>query len=152
MADADFEQALLHASTSDLGDFKLCSSRLSWPLQSAVAHRVTGPGWVLLGDAAHNMHPLAGQGLNLGLADVHTLSQVLAGREAHRSPADARLLRRYERERSVDVSTMTWGNDALWRIFGHSDSRVQTLRQWGIRLFNNSPVLKSWTMRRAAGL
>ena len=147
-----FEHALTQASDHSLGHLHLCSDRLSWPLQSAVARRVTGAGWVLLGDAAHNMHPLAGQGLNLGLADVQALAEVLPTQASHRSVGDTRLLRRYERARSLDVLAMTQGNDALFRIFGHSSAQAQSLRKWGLGWFDRSVSLKSWTMRKAMGL
>jgi 2-polyprenyl-6-methoxyphenol hydroxylase-like FAD-dependent oxidoreductase len=147
-----FENALTQATDNALGRLHLCSERLSWPLQSAVARRVTGAGWVLLGDAAHSIHPLAGQGLNLGLADVQALAQVLQTQASHRSVGDARLLRRYERTRSLDVLAMTQGNDALFRVFGHPISQAQSLRKWGLGWFDRSTSLKSWTMRKAMGL
>ena len=77
-----------------------------WPLQLARADRWCGPGWALAGDAAHNVHPLAGHGLNLGLVDAGELAKVLHEREYWRSPGDVRLLRRYERARKGDMLAM----------------------------------------------
>ena len=80
--DADFEAALMQATAGAAGELRLASARAAWPLALARAERVCGPGWVLIGDAAHLVHPLAGQGLNLGLADVATLARVIEGARA----------------------------------------------------------------------
>jgi 2-polyprenyl-6-methoxyphenol hydroxylase-like FAD-dependent oxidoreductase len=104
MSAADFERELNQAieasdpqALSLIGELKLSSELASWPLSLARASRWAGPGWVLLGDAAHQVHPLAGQGLNLGLADVDTLLNVLVDArrtEPWREPGDERLLQR----------------------------------------------------------
>jgi 2-polyprenyl-6-methoxyphenol hydroxylase-like FAD-dependent oxidoreductase len=135
-----------------LGTMHLVSERLGWALQRALASRCTGAGWALVGDAAHNVHPLAGQGLNLGLADVQTLATVLAKRESHRSVGDAKLLRRYERARSLGTAAMSQATDGIFRLFAHTDSRVQALGRWGVKLFDGSTGLKSWTIRQAMGV
>ena len=79
---AAFEAALAQATGGAAGSLALGSDRAAWPLMLAQADPVCGPGWVLLGDCAHVVHPLAGQGLNLGLADVAALARVLRGRRA----------------------------------------------------------------------
>jgi 2-polyprenyl-6-methoxyphenol hydroxylase-like FAD-dependent oxidoreductase len=84
LPDAEFERELAQACGAAEGSLKLAASRCAWPLALGRAERLCGPGWVLVGDAAHQVHPLAGQGLNLGLADVVTLARVLCEREAWR--------------------------------------------------------------------
>ena len=84
-----FRGRLLQTASGGLcGELRLASDRAAWPLVLARAERWCGPGWVLLGDAAHVVHPLAGQGLNLGLADVRVLSRMIGEREAWRSVGD----------------------------------------------------------------
>ena len=95
------------ATHGESGVLSLASARAAWPLAQATASRWCGPGWVLLGDAAHLVHPLAGQGLNLGLADVKALVEVLRQREPWRPLGDEKLLRRYARERIAP----TWAMD-----------------------------------------
>jgi 2-polyprenyl-6-methoxyphenol hydroxylase-like FAD-dependent oxidoreductase len=97
------------------------------------------------------MHPLAGQGLNLGLADVAELARVLREREYWRPLGDWRLLRRYERARAADVSAMAWVTDGLFGLFDHTDGRIQTLRNWGLNQFDRSGPIKQWMAQRAMG-
>jgi ubiquinone biosynthesis UbiH/UbiF/VisC/COQ6 family hydroxylase len=151
LAGGAFEEALGQASHSLLGHLRLTSERARWPLQSMRASRWVGPGWALAGDAAHNVHPLSGQGLNLGLADVAQLAQTLAQREYWRSLGDERLLRRYERARKADVTMMSWATDGLQRLFAHPDRRAQLLRNWGMSGFDRSGPIKSWAARQAMG-
>ncbi len=127
----------------------------AWPLELSTAERwlaQTPEGTVALaGDAAHAMHPLAGQGLNLGLADVAELARVLREREYWRPLGDWRLLRRYERARAADVSAMAWVTDGLFGLFDHTDGRIQTLRNWGLNQFDRSGPLKQWMAQHAMG-
>jgi len=146
-----FEQALLDATGGACGALRLASERASWPLMLARAQAWCGPGWVLLGDAAHVVHPLAGQGLNLGLADVAALAGVIARRESWRSLGDARLLRRYERERQVPTVAMGQLTDGLLRLFSHEQPALRELRNRGMTLVNHLPSLKRWLTSRALG-
>jgi len=86
--DAGFEAELMQATAGEGGALKLASARAAWPLMQAQANAWCGPGWVLLGDAAHVVHPLAGQGLNLGLGDVLALTRVIEARETWRELGD----------------------------------------------------------------
>ena len=111
-----------------------------------------GGAWVLAGDAAHSIHPLAGLGLNLGLADVSELSAILKERETTaywRSIDDRFLLRRYERARKAGLQATWLACDGLQRLFNHPNASVQTLRNWGLNSFNQFAPLKQWTVQQA---
>lgn len=147
--DAGFEQALQAAVGPGVGNLRLASPRASWPLRRGQASSLCGPGWVLLGDAAHVIHPLAGQGLNLGLADVVALARVLAEREPHRALGDEKLLRRYARERFLPVSTMAGLTDGLLQLFAHPHPLARELRNRGMSLLDSLPPLKRFLAERA---
>lgn len=148
----DFERELMTATGGAAGELRLGSERAAWPLAIATAGQVSGDGWVLLGDAAHVVHPLAGQGLNLGLADVAALARVLAGREAWRSLGDAKLLRRFARERALPNQAMGQLTDALQRLFASELPAARELRNRGLTALNQLPPLKRWLTQRALGL
>ncbi len=153
-----FAAQLAEASGHALGAVALAAERATWPLMLAHASRWVGtvPGrpnesFALAGDAAHTMHPLAGQGLNVGLGDVGELAKVLAEREAWRSPGDMRLLRRYERARQADWLRMSLATDALQQLFSRPEVLLSTLRNWGMTAFDHSGPLKSRIARLAMG-
>ncbi|MDP2261933.1 MAG: FAD-dependent monooxygenase [Hydrogenophaga sp.] len=149
-------QAVMARSGEALGAMQLQGPPQAWPLEISRARRWIvrhGNGGVALaGDAAHAMHPLAGQGLNVGLVDVAELVRVLHGREYWRELGDHRLLRRYERARQADVSAMGLVTDGLFGLFAHDDTRIQALRNWGMKGFERSTALKHWVIRQASGL
>jgi 2-polyprenyl-6-methoxyphenol hydroxylase-like FAD-dependent oxidoreductase len=148
---AVFQARLEEASHRALGRLTLASDRATWGLHLARADRWCGPGWVLAGDAAHTVHPLAGQGLNLGLADAHVLAETLHGREYWRSAGDIKLLRRYERARKADVLAMGATTDGLQQLFAQQAGPWSMLRNWGMNGFDHSGPLKNWIARRAMG-
>ncbi|MDB5857411.1 MAG: 2-octaprenyl-3-methyl-6-methoxy,4-benzoquinol hydroxylase-like protein [Ramlibacter sp.] len=147
----EFEARLQTICGDTVGRLTLASERAAWPLQRALADHWCGPGWALAGDAAHNVHPLAGQGLNLGLADAELLAQVLHGREYWRSVGDTKLLRRYERARKGDVLALGWTTDGLQQLFAQPAEGWSLLRNWGMRGFDRSGPLKHWVVRQAMG-
>ncbi len=146
-----FEDLLHDATGGTLGRITLTSERARWPLQRAEASRWCGPGWALAGDAAHTVHPLAGQGLNLGLADANTLVQVLRAREYWRKLGDEKLLRRYERARKGEVAALQWTTGGLQWLFAPPGPAWRFVRNWGMRGFDRSGPLKHWLARQAAG-
>lgn len=153
---AAFAEAVQARSQHALGHLTLLGSPQAWPLQLSRARRWIAQGdlgtVVLAGDAAHAVHPLAGQGLNLGLADAAELARVLHAREYWRELDDPKLLRRYERARAADLQAMAWVTDGLFSLFGMADPRVQLLRNRGMSGVDRSGPLKRWLARQAMGL
>ena len=156
--DAAFAARLHELSGGALGALSLIAPRASWPLVLARATRWVGampgrPGesFALAGDAAHAMHPLAGQGLNVGLGDAAELACVLAAREPWRSPGDLKLLRRYERARQGDWLRMSLATDGLQQLFGRPEPVAALLRNWGMAAFDASGPLKRRIARLAMG-
>ena len=151
LSDAAFEATLSDATGGAAGRLQLVSARAQWPLSTAQADAVHGPGWVLVGDAAHVVHPLAGQGLNLGLGDVAVLAEELAARESWRSPGDRRIGERYARRRRLPVQAMAHLTDTLWQLFAHPAPLARELRNRGLTLVNHLPPLKRLLTGRALG-
>lgn len=150
-----FTQAVQARCAQALGHMHMESPAQAWPLELSRAQRwiarTAQGGVALAGDAAHAMHPLAGQGLNVGLADAAELARVLQRREYWRELGDLKLLRRYERARAAEVGAMGWVTDGLFGLFSHADTRVQALRNWGLSGFDRSGPLKRWIARQAMG-
>lgn len=159
---ADFDAALHAASHGALGALECMAERQTWPLQFAVAQQwsgampaseaAEGSAWVLAGDAAHTVHPLAGQGLNLGLGDVEALVRALDERAYWRPLTDAKVLRAYERERKTAFALVGNTTDALQRLFDHPHPLLAQTRNWGLRGFDRSAGLKHWVTRQAMGI
>lgn len=151
-----FAQALEAASHGALGALTLDGPRSAWPLHKAQAERWVGKNaqgaWLLAGDAAHTVHPLAGQGLNLGLGDAAELARILHGRDYWRSVDDSKLLRQYERTRKTALLAVGGATDGLQRLFARDDATTQGLRNWGMKGFERSGWVKSWVARQAMGL
>jgi len=159
MPPAEFEAALNQAlresdpvAAEQVGTLVLASEVASWPLALAQASRWSGPGWVLLGDAAHQVHPLAGQGLNLGLADVDTLVSVLRQArttEPWRHAGDERTLARYVRQRKWPTMAMSTLTDGLLRLFADDRAPLKVARNAGMRAVERLGPLKHWLVGRA---
>jgi 2-polyprenyl-6-methoxyphenol hydroxylase-like FAD-dependent oxidoreductase len=138
-------------SAAVLGDLAPLGTARGFPLRQLKVAHLVGPRLALVGDAAHVVHPLAGQGLNLGLGDVSELLAVTAGREAFRETGDPVILRRYARRRAEPIELMRATTDGLARLFGIDDPLARRLRNRGMALVNQIGPLKRALIRHALG-
>ena len=135
-----------------LGALSTPSSRASYPLGFHHTTRVTDTRLALVGDAGHGIHPIAGQGLNLGFRDVATLVEVLVeGRRLGLEAGDAQLLARYEQWRSVDTFAVAFATDTLTRLFGLPGKTASAVRRFGISAVDAMSPLKDRFMAEARG-
>ena len=151
--DAAFLDEVAWRFTDYLGALSLAGPRWSYPLELSWATRTVDRRLALVGDAAHGIHPIAGQGLNLGLRDVAALAEVLV--DAHRLGLDigsATVLGRYQRSRRVDIVSMSIITDALNYLFANDVAPIKLARGVGLSVINRMPALKRNFMRHAMGL
>lgn len=135
-----------------LGRLSGASPRATWPLGFHHAARITAERLALVGDAGHGIHPIAGQGLNLGFRDVAALAQVLVeGKRTGLDLGDPQLLARYQRWRSLDVLAVAVATDSLNRLFGIPGRAASAVRRVGISAVNAIPPLKDRFMAEARG-
>ncbi len=148
-----FFDELQTASGGVLGAIEPSVSRASFPLRALHARRYCCPRVALVGDAAHIVHPLAGQGMNLGLLDAAALVDTLVSALSHHEdPGDLRVLRRYERQRKGGNLKVLLGMDALHRLFRLPGPLFRPLRAAGLSAMNAAPIAKNRLMREALGL
>jgi 2-octaprenyl-6-methoxyphenol hydroxylase len=135
-----------------LGELSAPSPRASYPLGFHHAARITAERLVLVGDAAHGIHPIAGQGLNLGLRDAATLAEVLVdGKRLGLDLGDPALLERYQRWRGLDTFMVAAATDTLTRLFGIPGKTASAVRRVGIGAVDRLPPLKNRFMAEARG-
>ena len=149
LAPAELCAEVARASRHALGELALATPPRAFPLARSVAARMVAPRAALLGDAAHVVHPLAGQGANLGLQDARVLAHTLAARAPLRDPGDLRLLRRYERGRAEAILAMRATVHGLFRLFEAKGPLAARLRNAGLNLTERAPVLKNLLIRQA---
>ena len=153
MDDAAFREALGEAFAFRLGRITDNGPRAGFPLRLQHAAHYVRPGLALIGDAAHTIHPLAGQGVNLGFLDAAALAEVLLqGHAQGRSAGDIVPLRRYERWRKADNLATMFAMDAFKRVFGSRLPPLRWLRNAGLRLADHGGPLKRHMVRQAMGL
>ncbi|WP_426038251.1 UbiH/UbiF/VisC/COQ6 family ubiquinone biosynthesis hydroxylase [Cypionkella sp. TWP1-2-1b2] len=153
LGDAEYLEALRPRFGNFLGEIALAGERFTYPLSLTLANSFVAPRLALVGDAAHGVHPIAGQGLNLGLRDVGALAQVLI--EAQRRGEDigaADVLERYQRWRRFDSTALALGMDGVNRLFSNDNPVLRLGRDLGMGLVNAVPGLRRGFMRQAAGL
>lgn len=153
LEDSAFCVALERALESRLGRIESASRRQALALRQCHAKRYTAAGVALVGDAAHSIHPLAGQGVNLGFADAAVLAdEIRRGVVRGLTPGDLSVLGRYERRRKGDNLAMMAGMEGFKRLFGRDDLPVRWLRNAGLRWVNHQGMLKQWLAAEAMGL
>jgi len=137
------------ASLRALGQLRMITPPAGFPLRLTRVGRLVAPRIALAGDAAHNVHPLAGQGVNLGLRDVRELAAVLAARAPRQDCGDWALLRRYERARREDIAAVEFSTDALQKLFGVRSVWISGVRNFGLGAVNRLSPLKNLLIRHA---
>ena len=153
LSDAVFLGEIDRRMEGMFGKSELVAPRMSWPLNFHHAGRIVEQRLALIGDAAHGMHPIAGQGLNVGLRDVAALAEVLAeGARLGLDPGDAQTLARYERWRASDTLMVATATDVLTRLFGLPGKLPSAVRRLGMGGVQRLPTLKRWFMDEARGM
>ncbi len=147
----EFTRQVMAVGSSMLGKFELITTPAGFPLTLKTANQVTHNSAVLIGDAAHRIHPMAGQGVNLGFRDVIDLLEVLTTRHRYQSLNDAALLKHYERVRKVDLFNMTTLTNGLYHLFDSQSKVLKKLRNKGL-LATNRPVIKKMLVSNAITL
>lgn len=148
-----FCASVREATGSVLGNVEAASPRVGFPLRSGQVHQYAGPHWALVGDAAHSVHPLAGQGVNLGFLDAAALVEVLTqAREEGEGIGDPRVLRRYERWRKGENLAMLTALEGINDLFSNRNTLLGLARRFGLSAVDRARPLKHFFMRRALGL
>lgn len=143
------ERRVREAGGAALGDLRRISPAMRFPLRLIRVPRPVIPGVALIGDAAHAVHPLAGQGINLGFQDARVLAEAIAQRSALEGAGDLRVLRRYARARREDVTAMQFVTDGLDRLFAAAGPGASLLRNLGLGLVERQPWAKAALAARA---
>ncbi len=153
MDDAAFGAEIARRLGDHLGWVKPVGRRWIYGLSAMYVHTITAPRLAVIGDAAHGIHPIAGQGLNLGLRDAAALSDLLiAARNAGTELAAPALLARYQRARRADTVSMLLATDGLDRLFSTANPAIRAARLLGIAAVHRLPALKHAFMHQAMGL
>ena len=153
LPDDQFMQALRPRFGDFLGLIQLAGARFTYPLSLSLAERFVAPRVALVGDAAHGVHPVAGQGLNLGLRDVAALAEVLIlARRRGDEPGSAAVLAEYQRWRRFDATSLALGMDTVNRVFSTDNPLMRLGRDLGMGMVGAVPGLRRGFIRQAAGL
>ena len=146
----DFKVALAEALDFKLGKVTQVGDRAAFPLRGSQAEAYVQERIALIGDAAHTIHPLAGQGVNLGIKDAVELASQL--RSSKGDLGSIKTLRRYERARRGDNVLTMRAMEAFRLLFGHSAAPIKSLRNFGMNVFNQAPMIKNEVIRKAMGI
>ncbi len=151
--DAAYLARLRPAFGDFLGDISLAGTRFTYPLRLTLAQSFVADRLALVGDAAHGMHPIAGQGLNMGLRDVAALTEVLTDAARRGEDIGSLLaLERYQQWRRFDTAGMAVATDSVNKLFSNDNPLVRLARDWGMGAVNATPAVRRTLMRQAAGL
>ena len=149
LSPTELAEQVAQAGGNVLGKMHCITPAVAFPLVKQKASALISNRLVLAGDAAHQVHPMAGQGVNLGFRDVVELAQVLAERNPLADIGDRFLLRRYERARKADVIAIQGLTHALYAAFDSKQALVRKARNWGLSLPNKHPIIKRALMKQA---
>lgn len=138
----EFTREVSMAGTTLLGEMSLITSPASFPLALQTSTTLTKDCVVLVGDAAHQIHPMAGQGMNLGFRDVINLVELLKEKSLYQSVSDSGLLKRYSRVRKADMLNMLLLTDGLYQLFASRNGAVKKVRNWGLSVTNHKAIKK----------
>ena len=147
LAQEQFCSEVAKTGGNELGDLRMITPCAAFPLKLLRVERLVNPRIALIGDAAHVVHPLAGQGVNLGFQDARVLAETLMNRGVQADCGDYHLLRRYERARKEDILAMQLTTHGLQRLF--SNPWLSGLRNFGLKLTNGLPQIKNFLVQRA---
>lgn len=142
-------QRVEEAASHTLGKLQLITPPVGFPLNFVHVDKLIKPRLVLIGDAAHGIHPLAGQGVNLGLRDTRELAAILNARGMRTDCGDFMLLRRYELARKEDILALELVTDGLQKLFNNSNPTLARLRNLGLEITNRLPLIKNRLMQHA---
>ena len=143
-----FMTALQERASDTFGTITSCGPRAAWPLSMNKAYSYIAPRMCLIAEAAHGMHPIAGQGLNMSLRDIAALTDILGGMT---DPGDITALKQYQKQRRGDNLGMVLATDTLNELFGHNHSIIRAARRFGLSAVSNIKPIKQFFMKQAMG-
>jgi ubiquinone biosynthesis UbiH/UbiF/VisC/COQ6 family hydroxylase len=146
-----FSHEVMQAGNAALGQLSMIGAPAVFPLVLKKAEDLVMGSVVLAGDAAHRIHPMAGQGVNLGFRDIVELTEILASRHLYQPMNDGSLLKRYTRARKADLSNMLILTNGLYHLFESQNTSVQKVRNWGLSA-TNQQIIKKKLVRQAIAL
>ena len=149
LSDSALCQQVTEAASFTLGKMQLITPAIGFPLNFVQVKKLVKPRLALIGDAAHGIHPLAGQGVNLGLRDTRQLAATLMARGLQTDCGDYMLLRRYERARKEDILAIELVTDGLQKLFNNNNPTLARFRNLGLEITNHLPLLKNRLMQHA---
>jgi ubiquinone biosynthesis UbiH/UbiF/VisC/COQ6 family hydroxylase len=149
LSETELCRQVTQASCRALGELRLVTRPAAFPLNFVHVKKLVQPRLALIGDAAHGIHPLAGQGVNLGLRDARELAATMIARGLEPDCGDYMLLRRYERARKEDILAMELATDGLQKLFNNTNPTLVRWRNLGLEITNRLPVLKDRLMQHA---
>ena len=142
LSDDEFTNKVQSAGSAILGDLKLISPAARFPLNLQKTNTLVQDSVVLVGDAAHQVHPMAGQGVNLGFRDVKDLVQILQNKNQYQSLNDPSLLKQYARARKADILNMVLLTDTLYHLFKSQNATIKAVRNWGLSATKYAAIKK----------
>jgi 2-polyprenylphenol 6-hydroxylase len=150
LSSMDFAAQVAAESKRTLGDLQVIGKTLSFSLHQQTAASLIAERVVLVGDAAHQIHPMAGQGVNLGFRDVMELQQLLSNSHAMQDIGEYGFLRKYERSRGADIAAMNMLTTGLDALFASDISLMKQVTNWGLRQLNCQVTLKKLLIQQVA--